>query len=498
MTVRCYACGKEYPGLRGLANHRRYCTENENWLARLKRAFEDKELEVSASAKRARISPPLDSQDMHGSSVGRAAPLEDTAPEPLRHSPPPSVSFSGRRRKVPRALKDYLPHTLAGLPPHLRPPPLDPQPTVVSAPSPVACAPDPEPEPEPKADLCITTEPNDFGLYRQYTRRPRIDPEYGIGQDHSGEGDNTTRDADAAAGDGSSEATPKWFHPFPNATSFRLVKWFYGASNTKSLGDLDSLKHRVISAPDFDASELEKFSAAREMARLDAYDTTDSPFAAEDGWKEGSVSLRVPNAKFKYSSESAAPEFVVSGLYYRSLLEVLKSACLSCDADKYHWIPHKLFRKSQGTDTRVYSDIYNSDAMLEEDAQIQAHLRESGDNCDAEVAILAILLWSDSTHLTSFGTASLWPIYLFLGNISKYTRAKPSAHAAHHIAYVPSVRVDSCSALAHNSHKPLAPRHNTRLLLENIQHRGHCNRPTVPQSPTHAANLVPTARRRFH
>jgi hypothetical protein len=133
MTVRCYACGKEYPSLRGLANHHRYCTENENWLARLKCVFEDKELEVSASAKRARISPPLDSQDIHGSSVGGAALPEDTAPEQLQDSPPPSLSFSGQRQKVPRALKDYLPHTLAGLPPHLRPPPPDPQPTVVTA-----------------------------------------------------------------------------------------------------------------------------------------------------------------------------------------------------------------------------------------------------------------------------------------------------------------------------------------------------------------------------
>jgi hypothetical protein len=60
------------------------------------------------------------------------------------------------------------------------------------------------------------------------------------------------------------------------------------------------------------------------------------------------VSLLVPNAKFKYSSESAAPEFMVSGLYYHSLLEVLKSACLSPDVQNYHWIPHRLFHKSQG------------------------------------------------------------------------------------------------------------------------------------------------------
>jgi len=135
-----------------------------------------------------------------------------------------------------------------------------------------------------------------------------------------------------ATGDQLGEVTPKWFHPFPNATIFQLVKWFYGASNTKSLGNLDSLKQRVISTPNFDASELENFSTAQEMAWLDTYDSTESPFVAEDSWKEGSVTLQVPNAKFKYSLESEAPEFIVSGFYYHSLLEVLKNVYLSPDA----------------------------------------------------------------------------------------------------------------------------------------------------------------------
>ncbi|KAI0647705.1 hypothetical protein C8Q79DRAFT_999321 [Trametes meyenii] len=45
--------------------------------------------------------------------------------------------------------------------------------------------------------------------------------------------------------------------------------------------------------------------------------------------------------------------------------------------------------------------------------------------------------WSDSTHLADFGTASLWPIYVQFGNQSKYERAKPSARACHHAAYIP-------------------------------------------------------------
>jgi hypothetical protein len=77
--------------------------------------------------------------------------------------------------------------------------------------------------------------------------------------------------------------------------------------------------------------------------------------------------------------------------------------------------------------------------MLEEDAKIQAQPRDASDNPNTEVAIAPILVWSDSTHLANFGTASLWPIYIFFGNLSKYTRGKPTAFAAHHLAYIPSV-----------------------------------------------------------
>ncbi|KAJ3569072.1 hypothetical protein NP233_g5289 [Leucocoprinus birnbaumii] len=47
------------------------------------------------------------------------------------------------------------------------------------------------------------------------------------------------------------------------------------------------------------------------------------------------------------------------------------------------------------------------------------------------------MLWSDATHLADFGSASLWPIYCYFGNQSKYERLKPSNFAAHHIAYIP-------------------------------------------------------------
>ncbi|KIJ06917.1 hypothetical protein PAXINDRAFT_19881 [Paxillus involutus ATCC 200175] len=72
--------------------------------------------------------------------------------------------------------------------------------------------------------------------------------------------------------------------------------------------------------------------------------------------------------------------------------------------------------------------------MLQEHENIKASRQESG--CNLETVVAAIMLWSDSTHLANFRNAVLWPIYMFIGNQSKYTRSKPTSFAAHHLAYI--------------------------------------------------------------
>jgi len=58
--------------------------------------------------------------------------------------------------------------------------------------------------------------------------------------------------------------------------------------------------------------------------------------------------------------------------------------------------------------------------------------------------IAPVMFWSDSTHLTSFETAHLWPIYMMFGFQLKLLRGQPNANLCHHLAYIPSV---SCSKL---------------------------------------------------
>ncbi|KAK7679638.1 hypothetical protein QCA50_017350 [Cerrena zonata] len=49
------------------------------------------------------------------------------------------------------------------------------------------------------------------------------------------------------------------------------------------------------------------------------------------------------------------------------------------------------------------------------------------------------MLYSDSTHLANFGDASLWPLYLYFGNQSKYERVRPATGSCHHVAYIPKL-----------------------------------------------------------
>jgi hypothetical protein len=47
------------------------------------------------------------------------------------------------------------------------------------------------------------------------------------------------------------------------------------------------------------------------------------------------------------------------------------------------------------------------------------------------------MFWSDATHLATFGTAKLWPIYLLFSNLSKYVQCQPDSGATTHVGYIP-------------------------------------------------------------
>ncbi|KAG1832562.1 hypothetical protein F4604DRAFT_1945993 [Suillus subluteus] len=65
--------------------------------------------------------------------------------------------------------------------------------------------------------------------------------------------------------------------------------------------------------------------------------------------------------------------------------------------------------------------------------ELQESPGEAG--CDLPRVVVALMFWSDSTHLTTFGNAKLWPLYMYFGNESKYRRCKPTCNLSNHVAY---------------------------------------------------------------
>ena len=228
-----------------------------------------------------------------------------------------------------------------------------------------------------------------------------------------------------------------------NQSEDLLLAWMtMGLGNTPA--GMNDLVRNVIMHPSFNPSDLKDFNAVTATRRFERehFPKPGTALKAGDGWKQGSVSIRLPCTKVK-QKESEAPEFTVSGILYRDVIEVITAELEDPDSfNDIHTTPYKeWWDPGPGEDpVCVYSEIYDSDAMLQADEKMRADLGAThGIEGNLETFIVSALLYSDSTHLASFGSASLWPIYLFLGNVSKYIRSKPSSFSAHHIAYIPTV-----------------------------------------------------------
>ncbi|KAG1854779.1 hypothetical protein C8R48DRAFT_567274, partial [Suillus tomentosus] len=135
------------------------------------------------------------------------------------------------------------------------------------------------------------------------------------------------------------------FAPFLNATTFRLMNWFYESSSGNSLANVDRLVQGVILVDDFEREDLRNFSAFREAKRMDQADEDpDSKLFSTltSGTRRLSISSCLLRSN-RYTSEADAPDCAVDGLYYRKPLEVIRSAYEEVASKSFHNVPYKLF-----------------------------------------------------------------------------------------------------------------------------------------------------------
>lgn len=273
---------------------------------------------------------------------------------------------------------------------------------------------------------------NRFGLLREYHHRPSYDPDMHV--EISDLADYPEIDLPTQV---PTSPPPPW--PFGNMSKYLLMNWVHSGSERKSESEVTRLVNEVIQHPEFRQEDLAGFSAHRENRHLDDAQALpmNSPFSS-DGWEEVSVMIDVP---VPGSEKAASKPFTVPGLHRRPIIQVLKSAWSEMSSKHLHLVPFKRFHvdPTTGSETRVFDEPFTCDAWINAHDALQKSPAEP--NCKLERVIASLMFWSDSTHLANFGTAKVWPIYMYLGNLSKYIRAKPNSGACHHVAYIPSVRI---------------------------------------------------------
>ena len=362
---------------------------------------------------------------------GRSKPPSIPLPQPIEEPSllPPLLPLPPRLTQAGRPVRNYkLPARYIDI----NPEPLQPL--------------DEEPPPPtsllPRVVLIVCnrlrTAANSFNLIREYLYRPSFDPNSFVPPEDLAS--HEQMDASPI-----SPPTPPPVHH--NQSVELLMNWKDSGPSTKSDSEVNRLVDEVLLDPNFKLEDLRGFRAARENRRTDTANEN-SPFL--DSFHTATVEIDVPSG----TKDVPPAKFSIPGLHYRKIPAVIRAMFSSPLASKFHLSPFKLFRKTpSGEEEHVFCEVYDSDAFIEENDQIQcAPLPPDDPGCKREKAVAVIMLWSDATQLANFGTAKLWPIYMLLGNLSKYFRSLPNSGACQHIAYIPSLP-DSFQDFAAKFHK---------------------------------------------
>jgi len=129
-------------------------------------------------------------------------------------------------------------------------------------------------------------------------------------------------------------------------------------------------------------------------------------------------------------------QFICGELYHRSLVEVIRERISDPHtAPQIHLEPYELLwkRPNQHQEVKLHGEVYTSEAFREAHDMLQNSPPEP--DCNLQRVVVALMFWSDATHLTQFGSSQLWPCYMAMGNESKYRRCKPSCNLCSHVAY---------------------------------------------------------------
>ncbi|RDB25667.1 hypothetical protein Hypma_006970 [Hypsizygus marmoreus] len=224
------------------------------------------------------------------------------------------------------------------------------------------------------------------------------------------------------------------YYPYPNESSFLLGDWYWSRGPQKSEKDfkklLNIISRKTFSPPDIQNTNWHQIN---KQLSINSWDKDSEEWEDIDaGWHKSHVTIRVPF--HRNLANPGVRDYTVADFYHRSLVSIIENKLKNGqDMRHFHYEPHELLLRTDTEDIRLYGELYTSASFIAAHNEIQNAPGEPG--CSLQRVVVALMFWSDATHLTNFGTAKLWPLYLFFGNESKYRRCKPSNNLCEYVAY---------------------------------------------------------------
>jgi hypothetical protein len=352
-------------------------------------------------------------------------PAVQDQPDPLDGNLSLAERRTRRQINIPKRYMDAMPQPHAALPPVLPRPVALPE---IRDSRSTAAPPNTHDPPVRETQRVFLSPRNTFGLFRQYygTGFPLHDPEEintsDTFSDIQGEAPSLSLDTGSVS-------------PYPNESSFALGEWYWSDRVQKSKKSFKELID-IITDPSFRPCDLVDTKWDVIDRQLGGGDDADMWIDEEPDatWERTPVTILVPFHRF--TNHPGAKEFTIPDFFHRSVVSILKEKLTNDDEFRhFHLEPYELrWQLRDGVNSiRVHGELYNSPAFIEAHNELQDSPKEPG--CNLPRVVAGLMFASDTTHLTSFGDAKIWPLYLFFGNESKYRRCKPTLHLCSHVAY---------------------------------------------------------------
>ncbi|CDO71997.1 hypothetical protein BN946_scf184943.g32 [Trametes cinnabarina] len=120
--------------------------------------------------------------------------------------------------------------------------------------------------------------------------------------------------------------------------------------------------------------------------------------------------------------------------FYRDILQCIRALYGDPEfSGLLVFAPEKHYADTEHT-TRVYFDVHTGKWWWETQKELEQRLPGA--------TIIPIIISSDKTQLTAFGSKTAYPVYMTIGNLPKDVRRKPSRRGQILLAYLPSSRLE--------------------------------------------------------